>query len=104
MSWLHDPVWLIVNALAVVRLERLIARDTFPPIQWLRDTLAEKLNRDRPTEHWIMDLVHCSWCLSIWVAGGVVALMSLLPTLWPWVAVPLAFSTVTGHLVSRFEE
>lgn len=103
MTWLHDPVWLVVNALAVVRIERLISRDSFPPVAWLRDTLLDRLNRDRTREHWLSDLVHCPWCLGWWVAVGVVVAMSTLPHLWPWLAVPLAFSAVVGHVVRREE-
>jgi Protein of unknown function (DUF1360) len=102
-AWMHSPLMLIIYALAAYRIERLLARDTFPPIAWMRDTLVDRLNRDRDIqqgEHWLADLVSCPWCLGLWVAIAVVVLASLLPW-WIVVAVPLAFSAVIGHLAGR---
>lgn len=98
-----NPILLVVNALAVARIERLISRDTFPPIAWVREHVLDRLNRNRNSAHWLDDLVSCPWCLSIWVAGAVTVLATLVP-FWTWVAVPLAFSAVTGHLAARERE
>ena len=100
MTWWHDPVLLVVNALAVARIERLISRDSFPPVAWLREHTLDWLNRDRDRPHWVDDLVNCPWCLSVWVAVGVTVCATFVPG-WTWIAVPLAFSAVTGHLAGR---
>jgi hypothetical protein len=104
LNWLHDPVWLAVNALAAARLTRLWTRDSLPPLPRWRDTVIERLNRNRPTEHPLVNLVDCPWCIGFWISAGVAVIMSLLPSLWPVVAVPLAFSTVVGHLAAHDQE
>jgi hypothetical protein len=101
LDWLHDPVWLIVNALAACRLTRLWTRDSLPPLPRVRQTVIDKLNEGRESEHPATALVDCAWCIGFWIGAGVVAIMSVIPHVWPIVAVPLAFSTVTGWLASR---
>lgn len=97
------PVWLllIVISLAIYRLTRLIVKDTFPPVLWLRDRLVggwrpltekERLRTDgddwpmqkidgvenryvyrwRRSPYWLSDLLSCPWCASGWVSLAVV--------------------------------
>lgn len=102
-GWLHDPVWLIVNALAAYRLTRLITRDMLPPLPRLRENLVDRLNKGRASEHPVAYMLGCPWCVGFWVCVLVVVIMSLLPGVWPWLAVPLAFSAVVGHLAAHDE-
>lgn len=44
-------------------------------------------------------LVSCAWCAGFWVSLGVFLVAAALPTaVWAFLAVPLAFSAVTGLL------
>ena len=47
--------------------------------------------------HWLGDLVTCAWCVSMYVAPVVIA-ADYFWDWWPWVAISLAYSTVTGLL------
>lgn len=103
LAWLHDPVWLVVNALAAFRLTRLWTRDSLPPLPSIRQYVLDRLDKGREAlpEHPLTALVDCPWCIGFWISVAVVALMSALPHWWPVVAVPLAFSAVVGWLASR---
>lgn len=101
LAWLHDPVWLIVNALASYRLTRLWTRDWLPPLPRVRQYVIDRLNEGRDSEHPGTKLVDCPWCIGFWIGAAVTAIMSATPHWWPVVAVPLAFSAVTGQLASR---
>ncbi len=95
-SWLHwsPAVWLLVDALATYRLTRLLVRDeiTRRPRRWLADHY----------EGWAVYLSTCMWCMSVWVAGAVVVVLTyFVPYGWSFVASVLAFSAVTGYLGSR---
>jgi len=83
-------VWLVVDALATYRLARLIARDTI--LRPFRRWLAEKY------EGVLVELVGCIWCLSVWLAVGVVAATYFVPWWWSWPASALALSAVAGWL------
>lgn len=96
-------VWaaLLLTTIAVARLTRLVTADfiMLPFRRWV-------------INHWSEDsaityLVHCSWCLSMWVAvpAAIAWAFLLLPLhLW-WLAAPaaLTMSYVTG-LLSQLEE
>jgi hypothetical protein len=97
------PLWLllIIASLATYRLTRLVVKDDFPPVLWLRDRLAggwrpmtsQELSRGIPSDpdhqdiegvasvwarrwpwvpQWLADLVSCSWCASGWVSLAVI--------------------------------
>lgn len=101
ITWLHDPVWLVVNVLCASRLTRLWTRDSLPPLPRVRQYVIDRLNKGRTSEHPATALVDCSWCVGFWIGAGVVAIMSAIPHWWPVLAVPLAFSAVTGWLANR---
>lgn len=88
---------LVVMSLATYRLTRLVTKDTFPPVLWVRDQLAggwreatqaevDKgaelqmiegephvyVQRVRWSPQWLADLISCPWCSSGWVSMGVV--------------------------------
>jgi hypothetical protein len=94
------PVWLllVVMSLATYRGTRLITKDTFPPILWVRDRLAggwREVHEGEATEdtvdgvpsryvfrsswspYWLAELVTCPWCASAYVALAVTAGVAL---------------------------
>jgi hypothetical protein len=88
------PAWLLVllAVLATARLTRLVARDAIsdPARAWLHERGPE----------WLTYLVHCPWCVSIWLGAGVAAATYNWPARW-WVVIPLVALTasyVTGAL------
>ena len=90
------PMWLIVDALAVHRLTRLIARDSLPPVAAARARIIARWGHSPWSE-----LAVCSWCMSIWVAGPVIGARLLVPVPWTLLSLLLAYSTVAGTLDSR---
>lgn len=95
-SWGHwsPAVWLVLDALATYRLIRLVQRDTITsrPRAW-----AHK----RYSGGWLLELVTCPWCLSIWVGAGVTLLTYFVPFAWSLVVTALVFSAVTGWFSDR---
>lgn len=118
---------LLLTALVVHRLTRLLVRDQFPPIAWPRERLVlywrpdmadesartwyVRRHAEPPQPHWgglgrsLAYLLTCDWCVSIYVAAGVVLVE------WYWagwfthpleaVLIGLAASTVTGLIAQR---
>lgn len=104
IAWITTWPILVINALAAYRLTRLLTRDSLPPLPAMRQTLTDRLNRGRTSEHPVAYLVGCPWCLGFWVSVAVVLLESAVPAVWIWVATPMAFSAVVGHLAGRDHE
>lgn len=51
--------------------------------------------KDQPhKEDWLVYLVHCRWCASIWIAGAVTAVVYNFPHAW-WVQIPLIALTAS---------
>lgn len=93
---------IVLMILANYRLTRLVVKDDFPPVLWIRDRLAggwrpltskEQAMKSRPSvwilgeedgetyryikrvkwsPFWLADLISCPWCASGWLAMGVV--------------------------------
>lgn len=94
---MHDwfsPLPLLLDGLAVFRLTHFITDDHMP-FGLIRDRITER----RP-DSLLAEWVQCPWCVSMYVAPVVVALHALLPTIWPYAAVVLAFSAVAGLLAT----
>lgn len=118
--------WLLVllTVGAVVRLTRLVTEDVlFQPFRrfvirhrpvpperepikidrYLADgvTFRETLevpDQDRtPDEDWLVYLVHCRWCASVWISAAVVPVVYNWPDAW-WVQIPLI--ALTASLVA----
>lgn len=89
------PFWLVVDGLAVYRLARLLTRDSMPLIARPRDAIAARWG-DRA----LGELVVCPWCVSIWLAAGVLAARLLAAEWWSMLALVLAWSAVAGFLSS----
>lgn len=112
------PPWLLVllTVLTVARLTRLITADA------LTEPLREWVISHRPApaapvtaihapapppqrEDWLVYLIHCRWCASMWIAIPVAVIVYFWPTFWAVqiVLVALASSHVTA-LLARFED
>ncbi len=86
----------VEDVLAVFRLTRLATVDTFPPVQRLRWKVLQRW----PDGDWRVDLGTCQWCLSFWLAVGVVIVRRV--PLWRRVLAPaLAASAVAGLLSEK---
>jgi hypothetical protein len=89
---------LIVAALAVARVTRLLVEDRLT-VSW-RQWVVKRTG----TESLATYLVHCPWCMSIWIAVPFMPVAALFP--YPWVvalfSIPAA-SMVTGLLLDRKE-
>ena len=95
-------------AVATWRLTRLLVRDEFPPTralrEWVLRTFAD-IQSDgtlTPSKQWgaaghaLAYLWTCTWCMSIWVGAGVVALADWrLSVPYPWLLVAAA-SALSG--------
>lgn len=108
LTWTTEPTLLVLYALAVYRLTRLVVADTITaPI---RDRLmASAYPRGADVHHpprrvwgWVVELVGCPWCVSVWLAAGWAGLAYLLPVrVSALLAFVLAASAVAGLLSSR---
>lgn len=89
---------LVVAALAVARLTRLLVEDRLT-VSWRQWTV-----KRFGTESLAAYLVHCPWCMSIWIAAPIMPVAALFP--YPWViglfAIPAA-SMVTGFVAELVE-
>ena len=88
-----DTGWLIIlGALATFRVTRFVNADTLldkPRIYLMTHRLR------------VFYFVTCPWCVSIYVATGVVICTALWPAQWAYIAAVLAFSAVAGFLGDR---
>lgn len=89
---------LVIDALATARLTRLATEDRIP-VGWLRDRILKAADEDSGglgSASKLAELVSCPWCMSQWLAFGVVAARWRFPRLWHPFALALAFSEVAG--------
>lgn len=84
-----------MDAIATYRLVRLAQRDHLPPVEHAR----HRLCTDGPA--WVAELLDCPWCLSFWVALGVIAARRFTPRLWRPLALALTYSAVTGFITEQ---
>jgi Protein of unknown function (DUF1360) len=110
--------WLIVMALATHRLTRLIVRDGIAEgaREWLRrrgyeqGALVDNFSGEQKASvtrsrhnlwSWLFELVSCSWCVSVWTGGGVVAIMYFQSDWSKFVVLALALSSLGSILEER---
>lgn len=101
----HSFWWLTCDALAVYRLAVLITKDsiTAPLRDWLiamPTTWRSPSERVSPRPR-LAEFITCPWCVSIWIAAGVIALTRVVPGVWQYAAIALACSAVAGFLAER---
>lgn len=93
---------LLLDAAAVARITRLINEDRVPfgPI---RDRILERAAENSGglgSDSRLAELVVCPWCVSIWVAAGVVLVAHRVPG-WPLLRRVLAYSLAAGWIGER---
>lgn len=88
----------VVDALAVYRLTRLAQRDEVWPVREAREIYETVTSESR----W-RDLADCPWCLSMWVAAGVVFARWRWPRAWRVLSRILAGSAAAG-LLTKIED
>lgn len=93
---------LVLAALTVLtcyRLTRLLTTDSFPPIVAFRSWISDRWGDDS----WQAYLSECPWCVSVWIAGALVAvLVATVGCPYPLLAVP-ALSATTGLISAVFD-
>jgi hypothetical protein len=85
--------WLAVDSLATFRLTRLATTDTIT--EGLRQRVGGRDGEDMKRLGLFL-FATCAWCMSVWIAAGVVILTINVATWWSWLALVLAFSAVAG--------
>ncbi|WP_301126763.1 DUF1360 domain-containing protein [Streptomyces cacaoi] len=63
----HQIILALLTLGAVARTTRLVVEDTITAP--LRDAVDHRATRAAPWR-WLSDLMHCSWCASIWIAAA----------------------------------
>ena len=92
---------LLVDSLASYRITRLILTDHFPPTMMLRKAVFDYYPENEDgSEPWQAQLIQCPWCMSFWVALGVVAARKFMPG-WKHLGKAFAMSAVSGMIAER---
>lgn len=107
--------WLIclLTVGAVVRLTRLVTEDVLlePVRRWLDQRRTKPIPAElatsadeEPDDDWLVYLIHCRWCASIWIAGPVCAAAWAWPHHW-FVQIPILALTASllAGLSGRWE-
>lgn len=118
------PTWwqAVVLGLGLFRTLRLVGWDTFPPLEiaraWLlgehlvtRGTVAQRMGLTgeepdvevRYRRAWLAELVHCPFCLGLWLAGLEYALWLEWPRPTLYGAFPLALSGAAGLVAKNLD-
>lgn len=87
-----------VDALAVARLTRLVAKDELT--REVRDAVLDMIEPDPARPKKLAYLLQCPWCVSPYVGVFVVLARRAFPRAWGAIATVLAFSEVAGFLGS----
>lgn len=84
--------------LACYRAVRLLQRDHVPPLPIVRAKLMDRYG----TNPWSV-LLDCPWCLSVWIAAGLLVLRAACPRLHAALVAVLAASAVTGIITEAVD-
>lgn len=94
-----SPLLFVIYALCTYRLSVLITLDSIT-----RRFRINVINWSRRKSHvWLGTLVECTWCVSVWVGGGVVLLSRFAGSWAVYPCAALAVSAVAGFLSDRGE-
>lgn len=89
---------LVVAFLAVARLSRLVTEDSL--LIGLRRRVVKRWGAESKATY----LVHCPWCMSIWISALVMPIAVIFPNVWVIAALSVpAASMVAGLLLDRGE-
>ena len=98
----------LVLALAVLRVYRLAALDTFPPLVHARNRLVgatfTRAGRPSFTRPLLADWLVCAWCSGLWWSAGWYTAWLLWPRPTLYAAVPLALSAAAGIMQTLLPE
>jgi hypothetical protein len=85
-------LWVLINAFAVARVARLVARDTI--------TAGARHRVQQRAEGSLINLLTCTWCLGIWLAAAATVLTCAASTRgwWLLIASGLAIAELSGLL------
>lgn len=86
----------IVNALAVHRLTKLAIDDTI--LSSVRERIFNKWPPSPTSWSYVLT---CPWCISFWFALIAVIGMYTIPSIWYFIALVLALSSVVGLIEDR---
>lgn len=101
---MRDEAEYALDVLAVARLVRLIQEDRVP-VGWLRDRVKREAwkhhdaSRATHDEPYIVELLECPWCMSVWV-GMFVLILRHVPG-WRLLRFVLVSSYVTARLTEH---
>jgi hypothetical protein len=88
----HSWLLVVLSAFALARMARLVTSDA------IFDRPRERIKR-AGTKAALF--ITCPWCVSIWLAAGVVALIHFYPHWWFYAAAVFTFSEVAGLLAGH---
>lgn len=94
----------VVDALATFRLTRLVNQDTIT--EGLRAKVKHAMYQETRSAELAAKLdvlISCPWCVSWWVALGVITARRVAPKAWQPVATALALSAVTGLVAENLD-
>lgn len=95
---------IVTGGLAAYRLARIVREDKVAEAPRAR-VLAWAWPPGRPIRHrWMVDLLECPWCLSVWTGAALVAGELVAPRTTRIAARLLAFSAVAGVLHDLADE
>lgn len=95
----------LVDVLAIARITRLVTDDRVP-FGWLRGRVKKAAwerseGTSKSEEPYVVELLECPWCASVWVALAVLLLRHV-PG-WRYLARVLAASEVAGIIATYVE-
>lgn len=105
----HNAVLLILDSLAVARITRLVVADTITaPVRERLTGRRPGVTRDIGGERLMVAarprvalFLTCPWCVSPYVATGVVMAQALIPQACLYVTAVAAFSLIAGLIAER---
>jgi hypothetical protein len=91
----------LVSVGSIARLGRLLVHDHWPPVSWLRSVWDRIVPERTDKDGWNL-LLHCHYCLCVWLAFGVIlwGYFTDWNLVWWLVNAPLAASYAAAILVT----
>jgi Protein of unknown function (DUF1360) len=100
----------LIDALAVARITRLVVEDRVP-FGPMRERIRAHYLREQDSaagpgepDPYLVELLECPWCASVWIAAGVLVVRRVAPRAWRPLACVLAASEVAGLAATWVEK
>lgn len=123
LATISNPVYLFLLAFGIYSITRLLSKDSFPPIEKMRNWVYDRWPHDgystmkRPVNEksrwvstgqsyyvntgvWLGELIHCPWCLGWWVSLAACTSFVLWPVITLAVMTPFALRVIPGMIES----